>query len=51
MHYEVPSLTSMLYEYTNKEQDNIMQAFRIGNWFGIRDLPNNIQPNHVLQQL
>ena len=51
MHYEVPSLCSMLYEYTNKEQDNILNAFRIGNWNHIRDLPNNIAPNNVLQQL
>lgn len=48
MHYEVPSLCSMLYEYTNKEQDNILNAFRIGNWNHIRDLPNNIAPNNVL---
>lgn len=51
MHYEVPSLSSMLYEYTNKEQDCIMQAFRVGNWFNLRDLPNYIAPNNVLQQL
>lgn len=51
MHYEVPSLSSMLYEFTNKEQDNVMQAFRVGNWFNLRDLPHNLQPNNVLQQL
>jgi len=32
MHYEVPSLSSMLYEYTNKEQDSCVNAFRVGNW-------------------
>mmetsp|Transcript_41 Transcript_41/g.81 ORF Transcript_41/g.81 Transcript_41/m.81 type:complete len:152 (+) Transcript_41:3-458(+) len=50
MHYEVPSLSSMLYEFTNKEQESILQAFRIGNWVGLRDLPDNIAPNNVLQQ-
>ena len=49
MHYEVPSLSSMLYEFTNKEQTSIINAFRIGNYTGIRDLPNNIAPNNVLQ--
>jgi hypothetical protein len=51
MHYEVPSLSSMLYEFTNKEQDAVINAFRAGNWAQIRDLPNHIAPNNVLQQL
>ena len=50
-HYEVPSLSSMLYEYTNKEQDSVLNAFRTGNFNSIRDLPDNIAPNNVLQQL
>lgn len=41
----------MLYEFTNKEQDAIVNAFRAGNWCQIRDLPNHIAPNNVLQQL
>ena len=51
MHYEVPSLSSMLYEFTNKEQDLVLQAFRIGNFISMRDLPDNIAPNNILQQL
>jgi len=47
-HYEVPSLSSMLYEFTNKEQDAIVNAFRVGNWNTLRDLPNAIAPNNVL---
>ena len=48
MHYEVPSLSSMLYEFTNKEQDLIVRAFRSGNYVGLRDLPDNLAPNNVL---
>ena len=51
MHYEVPSLSSMLYEFTNREQDLVNQAFRTGNYINMRDLPENIAPNNVLQQL
>ena len=51
MHYEVPSLASMLYEYTNKEQDLVTQAFRNSNFVSLRDLPENIAPNNLLQQL
>jgi hypothetical protein len=49
MHYEVPSLSSMLYEFTNKEQDLVLQAFRTGNFISMRDLPDNIAPNNILQ--
>ena len=31
-HYEVPNLTSMLYEYTNREKDTVQSAFRGGNY-------------------
>jgi hypothetical protein len=48
MHYEVPSLASMLYEFTNKEQDLVINAFRTGNFVGLRDLPDLIAPNNVL---
>lgn len=51
MHYEVPSLCSMLYEYTNKEQDTVVNAFRMGNFVSLRDLPENIAPNNILQNL
>ena len=40
-HYEVPNLTSMLYEYTNKEQEYIGRCFRSGNYNNLRELPDN----------
>ena len=43
-HYEVPNMSSMLYEFTNKEQDKVHQSFRVGNYVSLRDLPNLIQP-------
>ena len=46
-HYEVPNMSSMLYEFTNKETDRIHQAFRIGNFVSLRDLPNVILPGNV----
>lgn len=46
-HYEVPNMTSMLYEFTNKEADHIHQAFRVGNYVSLRDLPNVILPGNV----
>ena len=51
MHYEVPNLASMLYEYTNKEQDSVINAFRTNNFVQLRDLPNNIGPNNIIQNL
>ena len=41
-HYEVPNMSSMLYEFTNKEQDRVHQSFRIGNYISLRDIPNSI---------
>jgi len=51
MHYEVPSLSSMLYEYTNKERDAIVNAFRTGNSQSLRSLPNELQPFCVSQAI
>lgn len=47
-HYEVPNLTSMLYEYTNKEQERVLQGFRIGNFVSLRDLPHVISAGNVI---
>jgi hypothetical protein len=47
-HYEVPNLTSMLYEFTNKEKDRVSQGFRVGNFVGLRDLPNDLAAGQVL---
>lgn len=38
----------MLYEYTNKEKDIIEQAFRVGNYQSLRDLPDFIKPSEVI---
>ena len=48
-HYEVPNLSSMLYEYTNKETDIVQSAFRRGNYQSIRGLPDEIRPYSVGQ--
>lgn len=48
-HYEVPNLTSMLYEYTNREKDTVESAFRGGNYQTIRNLPDDIRPYSVGQ--
>ena len=41
----------MLYEYTNKEQDLVKHAFRVGNFHSLRDLPDEIQPFAVTHNL
>lgn len=41
----------MLYEYTNKEQELVAACFRVGNCFNLRDLPDLIGPNNVIQAL
>lgn len=47
-HYEIPNLSSMLYEYTNKEAERILQGFRIGNFVSLRDLPTDFTYGQVL---
>ena len=46
-HYEVPNLSSMLYEYTNTEMDRIRYSFRVGNFYSLRDLPRHLLPGNV----
>lgn len=41
----------MLYEYTNKEYDLVKNAFRIGNWDSIRNLPTELKPFQVLSHI
>lgn len=48
-HYEVPNLSSMLYEYTNSEMDRIRYSFRVGNFYSLRDLPRHLLPGNVSQ--
>ena len=50
-HYELPNLTQLLYDFTNKEQDLVMRCFRVGNYTSLRDLPANLMPNAVLKQM
>ena len=50
-HYELPNLTQLLYDFTNKEQDTILQCFRTGNYTSLRDLPTNLLPNSVVKML
>lgn len=46
-HYEVPNMASMLYDFTNKEQERIHQSFRIGNFVSLRDLPDSLMAGNV----
>ena len=48
-HYELPNLTQLLYEYTNKERDLIQRCFRTGNYNALRELPNQLAPNQILK--
>lgn len=49
-HYEVPNLSSMLYEYTNNEVDRVKQSFRVGNFISLRgDMPRHFLPGNVAQ--
>lgn len=46
-HFQVPNLSSMLYEFTNREQEKIQSCFRIGNFNSLRDLPKHLLPGNV----
>lgn len=48
-HYEVPNLSSMLYQFTNQEADRVKQSFRTGNYHSLRDLPRHLLPGNVSQ--
>lgn len=48
-HYEVPNLSSMLYQFTNEEKDRVARAFRTGNYLSLRDLPRHLLPGNVSQ--
>jgi hypothetical protein len=50
-HYEMPNLAACLYDYTNKEQDAINRCFRTGNYDSLRDLPNDIAPQRLLEAI
>ena len=48
-HYQVPNLSSMLYEFTNKERDRVFAAFRVGNFNSLRELPRHLMPGNLSQ--
>ena len=48
-HYEVPNLSSMLYEFTNREAERVAMGFRTGNYVGLRDLPKHLMAGNVSQ--
>jgi len=41
-------LSSMLYEFTNREQERVHNTFRVGNFQSLRDLPNDILAGSIL---
>jgi len=41
----------VLYEYTNKEADIVSACFRIGSYYSVRDLPDDLGPNNVIQAM
>ena len=41
----------MLYEYSNKETDIVQHCFRVGNYFSLRDLPDDFTANNVNQSM
>lgn len=50
-HYEMPNLSACLYDYTNKEQELIVRCFRTGNYDSLRDLPNGLAPQQVIEAM
>ena len=40
-------MSSILYEFTNKEKDKIDRCFRVGNFHSLRDLPKHLLPGNV----
>ena len=50
-HYELPNLTQLLYDFTNKEQEIIAKCFRVGNYQSLRDLPNSMGAGNLIKAL
>uniref|UniRef100_A0A7S4B770 Uncharacterized protein n=1 Tax=Chrysotila carterae TaxID=13221 RepID=A0A7S4B770_CHRCT len=46
-HYALPNFSTVLPTYSNHESDVIAQAFRIGNFLSLQDLPSRIKPGQV----
>jgi len=46
-HYALPNFSVVLPTFANHESDVIAQAFRIGNYVSLHDLPNRVKPGQV----
>ena len=46
-HYALPNFSVVLPTFSNHETDVITQAFRIGNYVSLSDLPNRVRPGQV----
>lgn len=46
-HYALPNFSIVLPTFSNHETDVITQAFRIGNYVSLSDLPNGVKPGQV----
>jgi hypothetical protein len=49
-HYALPNFSTVLPTYTNYEADAVVSAFRVGNFYSIKDLPENLRPGQVARQ-
>ena len=46
-HYALPNFSVVLPTYSNQESDVITNAFRVGNFVSLHDLPHNVRPGQV----
>ena len=46
-HYALPNFSVVLPTYSNQESDVITNAFRVGNFVSLHDLPHNVKPGQV----
>ena len=46
-HYALPNFSVVLPTYSNQESDVITNAFRVGNFVSLHDLPYNVKPGMV----
>jgi len=46
-HYALPNFSVVLPTYSNQESDVITNAFRVGNFVSLHDLPHHVKPGQV----
>jgi len=46
-HYALPNVAAILPDFSNVEQETIMQAFRTGNYTYLQAVPNQVNPNFI----